>query len=1006
MSLKPILRLVILFLLPFSCHAQFCETVTDAAFMDHFDALAAAHAGERRAMADTGVVDVPVMFHVQLKGGSPVLTDTRLAEAIAATNRWYAAAKVRFVKCGATQLFQEGTNPVQNRRAVNVAMFRQADGCGYASGSYVFINLNCNRTLENILSHELGHVMGLPHTHGYTNSGTTDELADGSNCGTAGDRFCDTPADPNLLGVVDGSCRYVGSARDASGMEYHPLTDNIMSYSNSACVDSLTPMQFARVRDIALVSSYVCCMIEEPLVADTAVCSGSSVTLHAGTPIGMLAWFDMPVGGTPVGFGPDFQTPPLISARAWYVEAVDSCTGPRARVIVSINPPSGVITDGVRLVQDIDTVGSSSPRNFLVVDDLLVFVAQNGLWVTDGSPTGARLLAAAQGGESQASIVSLVKFGNAVLYGMNDRASGPSLWRADPRSGTVTELMVFSPREGFSNFWLTDAGGYAIFMLNDGSNYAELWRTDGSTAGTQMIAAMPEHGAFGAFSFTPFHDGVVFRGGDSLHGTEIWFTDGTAANTHIILDIWPGSNGSDPEGFTISDGRLYFSAANEEYGRELWVTDGTDELCRRVSDINRGPASSQVGELTALYGSLYFYAVDGATNYEPYVSDGTPEGTRRLAEIRADNGSFPSHFTAFRDEVYCVANDGSGNELWALDPKGAGAPRRVRDINPAASSGIGALTEWNGLLYFSANDGRHGAELWRSDGTEAGTHLVADIDTGSGQGGGPTDLTPFSDGLFFSAFEKTVGRELFALSSNDIVICSGNPALLIAGNTEGVVRWYESEASSVPVGIGTRLTTPPLSRSRDYWADLTVGECTSARGPIAVRVLAPEPEVRDTAVVPGGDVELTASAESGTLEWFADSTSGGVLHAGDRLLLTTLLRDTTVYVANSEESCRSRRVPLHVYVRTSSIDEPPLAGSISVYPHPVGDLLQVRLPEGTQAKGIVIYDMFGREMLRSDSVSGIDGILRLSLSGLPDGQYFAVVAFADVPLSVRFVKLR
>lgn len=34
----------------------------------------------------------------------------------------------------------------------------------------------------------------------------------------------------------------------------------------------------------------------------------------------------------------------------------------------------------------------------------------------------------------------------------------------------------------------------------------------------------------------------------------------------------------------------------------------------------------------------------------------------------------------------------------------------------------------NGVLFFKANDGVHGGELWKSNGTEAGTVMVKDID--------------------------------------------------------------------------------------------------------------------------------------------------------------------------------------------------------------------------------------------------------------------------------------
>ena len=85
------------------------------------------------------------------------------------------------------------------------------------------------------------------HTHGKTNNGTTDELVNGSNCESAGDNVCDTPADPNLNGKVSRDCLYTGGASDANGDPFDPDPRNIMSYSRKECRDVLTPGQLARV---------------------------------------------------------------------------------------------------------------------------------------------------------------------------------------------------------------------------------------------------------------------------------------------------------------------------------------------------------------------------------------------------------------------------------------------------------------------------------------------------------------------------------------------------------------------------------------------------------------------------------------------------------------------------------------------------------------------------------------------------------------------------------------
>ena len=56
----------------------------------------------------------------------------------------------------------------------------------------------------------------------------------------------------------------------------------------------------------------------------------------------------------------------------------------------------------------------------------------------------------------------------------------------------------------------------------------------------------------------------------------------------------------------------------------------------------------------------------------------------------------------------------------------------VKIIRPGANNFIGKLTKVSSQLFFQANDGIHGIELWRSDGTAAGTFMVKDITPGSG----------------------------------------------------------------------------------------------------------------------------------------------------------------------------------------------------------------------------------------------------------------------------------
>ena len=119
--------------------------------------------------------------------------------------------------------------------------------CGYAyypGGRDIMMIKNSCATNGSTLTHELGHFFNLPHTHNDNN-----ELVNGSNCGNAGDGFCDTPADPSLNNAnVNSNCVYVGTETDANGDPYNPSTHNIMSYSRKICRDEFSPEQETEAR--------------------------------------------------------------------------------------------------------------------------------------------------------------------------------------------------------------------------------------------------------------------------------------------------------------------------------------------------------------------------------------------------------------------------------------------------------------------------------------------------------------------------------------------------------------------------------------------------------------------------------------------------------------------------------------------------------------------------------------------------------------------------------------
>jgi ELWxxDGT repeat protein len=111
--------------------------------------------------------------------------------------------------------------------------------------------------------------------------------------------------------------------------------------------------------------------------------------------------------------------------------------------------------------------------------------------------------------------------------------------------------------------------------------------------------------------------------------------------------------------------------------------------------------------------------------------------------------------------LFFQANDGvHGAELWRSNGTSFGT-FLVKDIRAgSASSSPKYLTNVNGTLFFQANDGVRGKELWKSTGTAAGTVLVKDIRPGIGYSV-PNDLTNVNGTLFFQATDGVHGLELW-----------------------------------------------------------------------------------------------------------------------------------------------------------------------------------------------------------------------------------------------------
>ncbi len=141
-----------------------------------------------------------------------------------------------------------------------------------------------------------------------------------------------------------------------------------------------------------------------------------------------------------------------------------------------------------------------------------------------------------------------------------------------------------------------------------------------------------------------------------------------------------------------------------------------------------------------------------------------------INKTEADDGSRLSSFITIGDTTYFGARDGiNGRELWKTDLT-TGGTELVKDIFPgpggsAAMAGQTRIADLAGTLFFTANDGQHGSELWKSDGTDAGTVMVRDINTGIGST--IIDTLTVVDGKLFFFADDGNGREVWTSDGTD-----------------------------------------------------------------------------------------------------------------------------------------------------------------------------------------------------------------------------------------------
>ncbi len=381
-----------------------------------------------------------------------------------------------------------------------------------------------------------------------------------------------------------------------------------------------------------------------------------------------------------------------------------------------------------RVVADIYPGGwSSRPSKLTVYKDKLCFFAidpSHGveLWETDGVQTTLVKDIYTGGGNLKAPIID-----NKPMAVMNGKLYFPP-------EGTYIVLYSYDGQDVNFEHKVTNRvqfPGIADMVVLDDKLYFNT--NTGNSGGNQLWVYDPfsdqatqisfEYTFEGAQSLTAFKGRLYFTAGSSsAKGNELYVYDPGTKTVSLAADIYPGVYDSYPMNLTTDGNALFFTATGPDYGRELYSYNG--HSVQRLTDLNPGwnPGlhRDEKGLPTiGIIGDVIYFAGSVTGTFQLYKYELLTGNTSLVATINNSGHSMPAGFIYYANKVFFVADDGvHGRELWVLNHDNTVS--MVADIisPPTTNEQPDNLTVYNGKLYFTAM-GDLGDELYEYADPEA-----------------------------------------------------------------------------------------------------------------------------------------------------------------------------------------------------------------------------------------------------------------------------------------------
>ena len=424
------------------------------------------------------------------------------------------------------------------------------------------------------------------------------------------------------------------------------------------------------------------------------------------------------------------------------------------------------------------------------------------LWASDGTAAGTRRVRDIRLGTASSEIVNLTAIGNVAYFTANDGVHGQQLWRSD---GTAAGTFLVDDKgiAAGASARLLQVVGNQLYLIERRDGVGEfLWKSDGTPQGTTEIQKIASPYWFGTDCYVAgFGSGLMILGNDQQHGWELWTSDGTPAGTRMLKDIRPSGT---LDGVWLGEAKplaigkaLYFPAYDQVHDdASFWRTTGTSKGTTPVPGFPGYPDK-------ILPAGKRAYALSIEPDMHSLWSYPAPRGRwKKIFEWGDENGSMQiEQAVVVGDDLYFLTWDNeNGRGFWKYTAKGKGknkAPVKLDFGNLVMENPVELTAMPDGLLYFVASSPGRGRQIWKTNGTVAGTTQVSGVFGFVFEA--PGRLTPVGNTLYF-----TYPAESGWLWKSDGTLAGTNRVGNIAGVTgDQIIIPWKNEIYFPHFGEGT-----------------------------------------------------------------------------------------------------------------------------------------------------------------------------------------------------------